>query len=188
MENGINTIYNMDLSDEEAWERIRELFVLGCYTGLRYSDLSSIKQTNIEGDFIHLRQCKTMNYVVIPLNDTAKNIIRKYDGGIPETIHMSDFNKIIKSIAEEAGINEEIIVTQRRGTERIDTTYMKIDLIASHTCRISFSTNEYPKETPTLFVMKIRGHRTERNFLKYIKVDEQVAALKMLKFWKPREG
>ena len=187
-ENEINAIHNLDLSKEKDRERIRDLFVLGCYTGLRYSDLSSIKPANIKGDFIHLRQGKTMNHVVIPLNDTANKIIRKYDGCIPEGIHMNDFNILIKGIAAEAGINEEIIITQKRGAERVDTTYKKFDLIASHTCRRSFCTNEYLKGTPTLFIMKISGHRTERNFLKYIKVDEQVAAQKMLEFWKTREG
>ena len=187
-ENEINTINNLDLSKEKDRERIRDLFVLGCYTGLRYSDLSSIKPANIKGDFIHLRQGKTMNHVVIPLNNTAKKIIRKYSGGIPEGIHLNDFNKLIKGIAAEAGIDEDIIVTQKRGSERIDTTYKKFDLIASHTCRRSFCTNEYLKGTPTLFIMKISGHRTERNFLKYIKVDEKLAAQKMLEFWQAREG
>ena len=186
-ENEINVIYNLDLSDEKERERIRDLFVLGCYTGLRYSDLSCIKPANIKGDFIHLRQGKTMNHVVIPLNDTTKKIIQNYDGGFPEGIHMNDFNKLIKGIAEDAGINEEVIITQKRGAERVETTYKKFELIASHTCRRSFCTNEYLKGTPTLFIMKISGHRTERNFLKYIKVDEQVAAQKMLEFWKARE-
>ena len=186
-DNEINTIYNLDLSNEKERERIRDLFVLGCYTGLRYSDLSRIKPANLKGDFIHLRQGKTMNPVVIPLNITAKKIIRKYDGGIPEGIHMNDFNKLIKGIAEEAGIKEEIIITQQRGAERVDTIYKKFELIASHTCRRSFCTNEYLKGTPTLFIMKISGHRTERNFLKYIKVDEQLAAQKMLEFWNSRE-
>ena len=186
-EDEINIIYSQDLSDDEERERIRDLFVLGCYTGLRYSDLSNIKPANIKGDFIHLRQGKTMNHVVIPLNDKVKEIIQKYNGGIPEGIHMNDFNKLIKGIAEKARINEEIIITQKRGAERVDTTYKKFELIASHTCRRSFCTNEYLKGTPTLFIMKISGHRTERNFLKYIKVDEQVAAQKMLEFWKTRE-
>ena len=186
-ENEINTIYNLDLSNEKDRERIRDLFVLGCFTGLRYSDLNRIKPANIKGDFIHLRQGKTMNQVVIPLHDTANKIIQKYYGGIPEGIHMNDFNKLIKGIAEEAGINEEIIITKKKGTERVDTTYKKFELKASHTGRRSFCTNEYLKGTPALFIMKISGHRTERNFLKYIKVDEQVAAQKMLEFWKTRE-
>ncbi len=187
-EDEINAIYNLYLSDEKERKRIRDLFVLGCYSGLRYSDLSSIKPANIKGNFIHLRQGKTMNHVVIPLNNTVKRIIRKYDGGIPEDIHMNDFNKLIKGIVEDAGIDEEIIITQKRGSERVETTYKKFELIASHTCRRSFCTNEYLKGTPTLFIMKISGHRTERNFLKYIKIDEKVAAQKMLEFWKTREG
>ena len=83
---------------------------------------------------------------------------------------------------------DEIIITQKRGSERVETTYKKFELIASHTCRRSFCTNEYLKGTPALFIMKISGHRTERNFLKYIKVDEQVAAQKMLEFWKSQQG
>ena len=124
-----------------------------------------------------------MNPVVIPLNDTAKMIIRKYDMGIPEGIHMNEFNKLIKGIAREAGIDEEIIITQKKGSEKVEKTYKKFELVASHTCRRSFCTNEYLKGTPALFIMKISGHRTERNFLKYIKVDEKIAAQKILEFW-----
>ena len=60
---------------------------------------------------------------------------------------------------------DDIKITQKRGSERIDKTYKKFELVASHTCRRSFCTNEYLKGTPTLFIMKISGHRTERNFL-----------------------
>jgi len=101
---------------------------------------------------------------------------------------MNTFNKLIKIIAEKAGIEDEIIVTQKRGGERIDKTFKKYELIASNTCRRSFCTNEYLKSTPTIFIMKISGHKTERNFLKYIKVDEQVAAERMLEFWKTRDS
>ena len=187
-EKEIKAIFKLDLSDDTERERIRDLFVLGCFTGLRYSDLSSIKPANIKGDFIHLRQGKTMNHVIIPLNKLAKKIINKYNGGIPEGIHMNDFNKFIKGIAKDAGINEEIIITQKKGPDKVESTYNKFELIASHTCRRSFCTNEYLKGTPTLFIMKISGHRTERNFLKYIKVDEQVAAQKMLEFWRMQGG
>ncbi len=82
----------------------------------------------------------------------------------------------------------DIVLHQNRGAERVDTTYRKFELIASHTCRRSFCTDELLKGTPTLFIMKISGHRTKRNFLKYIKVDEQVAAQKMLEYWNSREG
>lgn len=187
-EEEIDAIHKLNLSDEKDFERVKDLFVLGCYTGLRYSDLTNIKPANIKGEFIHIRQGKTMNNVIIPLNKKAKQIIKRYNGGIPEGIHMNLFNKLIKVIAKKAGISDEIIVTQKRGGERIDKTFKKYELIASHTCRRSFCTNEYLKGTPTIFIMKISGHKTERNFLKYIKVDEQVAAEKMLEFWKTRDS
>ena len=187
-EEEIDAIYKLNFSDREDFERVRDLFVLGCYTGLRYSDLTNIKPANIKGEFIHIRQGKTMNNVIIPLNKKAKQIVIKYNGDIPEGIHMNLFNKLIKVIAKKAGISDEIIVTQKKGGERIDKTLKKHDLIASHTCRRSFCTNEYLKGTPTIFIMKISGHKTERNFLKYIKVDEQIAAEKMLEFWKTRDS
>ena len=187
-EEEIDAIYKLNFSDRKDFEKVRDLFVLGCYTGLRYSDLTNIKPANIKGEFIHIRQGKTMNNVIIPLNKKAKQIVIKYNGGIPEGIHMNLFNKLIKVIAKKAGISDEIIVTQKRGGERIDKTLKKHDLIASHTCRRSFCTNEYLKGTPTIFIMKISGHKTERNFLKYIKVDEQIAAEKMLEFWKTRDS
>ena len=67
-EEEINRIYKLNISSENELERIRNIFVPGCYTGLRYSDLSSIKPANIKGEFIYLRQGKTMNNVIIPLN------------------------------------------------------------------------------------------------------------------------
>ncbi len=183
-EEEIDKIYDHDLKDNPKMEKVRDLFVLGCYTGLRFSDLNKIKPGNIRKEFLYIRQGKTMTNVVIPLNKTALTIIKKYDGGIPQGIHMNDFNKHIKIIADKVGINDEIIQTRRRGAELIETVVKKYQLIASHTCRRSFCTNEYLKGTPPLFIMKISGHRSERNFLKYIKVDEQVAAEKMLEFWK----
>ena len=187
-EQEIYSIYKLDLSGEQKLDEVRDLFVLGCFTGLRYSDLTNINPANIKGDFIHITQGKTMTNVIIPLNQTAKQIIKKYNGGIPEGIHMNSFNKLIKDIAVKVGIDDEIILAQKKGGERFDKTFKKYELIASHTCRRSFCTNEYLKGTPTIFIMKISGHRTERNLLKYIKVDEQVAAEKMLELWNSREG
>jgi len=187
-EDEIKKIYELDLSEDPEMDRIRDLFVLGCFTGLRYSDLSNIKPGNVKKEFLYIRQGKTMNNVVIPLNKVALSIINKYGGGIPEGIHMNEFNKHIKTIAKKAGIDEDIIQTKKKGAERVETIEKKYQLIASHTCRRSFCTNEYLKGTPPLFIMKISGHRSERNFLKYIKVDEQVAAEKMLEFWRSQEN
>ena len=69
------------------------------------------------------------------------------------------------------------------GSEKIDTVYWKYELITSHTCRRSFCTNQYLAEVPTVFLMKISGHRTERAFLRYTRIDEEMAAKKMMEVW-----
>lgn len=141
-EKEIGRIYTLDLSQEKEFEKIRDLFVLGCYTGLRFSDLNNINPANIKGDFIQLKQSKTMNSLVIPLNEVAQEIIQRYDGEIPKGIQLHLFNEKIKLIGKIAGINEDIIFVKKRGAEKIEGVYTKYELIASHTCRRSFCTNE----------------------------------------------
>ena len=46
------------------------------------------------------------------------------------------------------------------------------DLVSSHTARRSFATNYYLQEFPTIDLMKITGHKTERAFLTYIRVSK----------------
>lgn len=40
-------------------DRVRDLFLIGAYTGLRFSDFSRLEASNIEGNFIRLKQQKT---------------------------------------------------------------------------------------------------------------------------------
>ena len=55
--------------------------------------------------------------------------------------------------------------------------------MSSHTCRRSFCTNQYLKGVPTVLLMKISGHSTEKAFLRYIKIDEEMAAKKIMEYW-----
>ena len=128
-----------------------------------------------------------MNSLVIPLYAIAQEIIQKYEGGIPRGMQLHQFNKKIKEIGRIAGIDDEILLVYKRGTEKQEKTFKKYELMASHTCRRSFCTNEYLKGTPSIFIMKISGHKTEKAFLKYIKIDEQLAAKKILELWKTQK-
>jgi integrase len=60
----------------------------------------------------------------------------------------------------------------------------KYDLITSHTGRRSFCTNMYKRGLPTLMIMSISGHKTEKSFLKYIKVRQEEHAAMMAAKWK----
>jgi integrase len=182
-EDEINKIYNTDLTDYPELEEKRDLLVLGCQVGLRSNDLFRLKPEMVHDDMIRIKMHKSDKVVVIPLQPIAQEILKKYNGDIPNKFRKDAFNAEIKKIGKLAGIDTEIIVTKRKGVEKTDSIYKKYELMSSHTCRRSFCTNQYLKGVPTLFLMKISGHSTEKAFMRYIKIDEEMAAKKMMEYW-----
>lgn len=47
-----------------------------------------------------------------------------------------------------------------------------------------FCTNQFLKGIPPILILKISGHKTEKAFMRYLKIDEKVAAEKMMDLWK----
>ena len=182
-EDEINQIYNTDFSDYPELEESKDLLVLGCQLGLRSSDLFRLKPDMIRNGMIRITMQKTGKAVVIPLNNLAKEIIKKYNNNFPNKMYSYGFNADLKKIGRIAKIDDIVVVTKKRGVEKQDTSYKKYELMSSHICRRSFCTNQYLKGVPTVFLMKISGHSTEKAFLRYIKIDEEMAARKMMEFW-----
>jgi len=79
-----------------------------------------------------------------------------------------------------AEINEAVIINTTKGTTKQTETYTKADLITSHTARRSFATNAYLNDIPSISIMKITGHSTEKAFLTYIKISQEDNANKLL--------
>jgi len=179
----ITTIYNTDLSDNLELEESRDLLVLGCQIGLRSNDIFRLKPEMLHNDMIRIKMHKSNKVVVIPLQSLAKEIIQKHKGDFPNKKNKSTFNADIKKIGKLAQIDDNIVITKKRGVEKTDKIYKKYELMSSHTCRRSFCTNQYLKGVPTLLLMKISGHKTEKAFLRYIKIDEEMAAKKMVEYW-----
>lgn len=79
-------------------------------------------------------------------------------------------NEYIKEVGELAEIKEKETLFKTRGTLRIESTPSKYELICTHTARRSFATNLYLQGVPSYTIMQITGHKTEKAFLRYIKV------------------
>jgi len=182
----IDTIANLDLSDNEDWDQVRDYLLIGCLTGLRFSDFSTIEKHHINGEYLNKRINKTHQSQTIPLKKKVKEIFKKYNNNLPK-IDSNKFNKLVKKVGEKAEINEEVELVYKKGAEKIRTVHKKYELISSHTCRRSFCTNEFLAGTPIIYIMKISGHKTEKSFMRYLKIDEDVAAEKMMEMWKERE-
>ena len=130
-----------------------------------------------------LRQNKTGKKVVIPLHSTVKEILNKYNGKLPKPMTNQKFNVYLKQAAKKAEINEPCKKTVLEEGLRVEKTVKKHEIISSHTARRSFCTNAYKDDIPSLAIMAISGHKTERAFLKYIKTDAKEHAEIFYKKW-----
>lgn len=178
----ISRLFNLDLFSNSRLEKVRDLFIIGCYTGLRFSDLVQLRNENIsrEGNLVRIRTQKTGEVIIVPLKSYVREILKKYNGVPPQVISNQKMNDYLKELGKLAEIDESIIVTSTKGGVRQSETFKKWELITTHTARRSFATNAYLQNVPTISIMKITGHRTEKSFLKYIKISQEDNANKLI--------
>jgi site-specific recombinase XerD len=164
-------------------DAVRDAFCLSCFTGLRFSDLSELKKANLKKDFLELKTKKTKDFLRIPLNKYAKEILTKHENTPPPTISNQKMNDYIKEIGELAGINEPIILTKYQGTVKIERSEPKFNFLSTHTARRTFVTLSLEKGMRPEIVMAITGHKDYATFKKYIKLTENVKLTEMLNAW-----
>ena len=139
-------------------------------------DNERLRPEDIHDGIITQKQMKTNEVVSIPCHPKVAEIIEKYHGA-PD-IPAQSLNSCIKEICREAGICERIGIRRHGAAET--TYYEKWELVSSHTARRSAATNMYKAGIPTIAIMKITGHKSERVFMDYIKVSGEENA-RMLK-------
>jgi integrase len=185
----LNEMYKLDLSGNIRLDKVRDMFLIACHTGLRYSDFSRLTADHFTDDgMIEIEQKKTGKRVLIPVHSVVSRIRQKYKNELPTPISNQKFNDYLKEVAkmvELLNVETKIPVNEPLKVSRF---YQKWEKIAAHTARRSFATNEFLAGTSTLTIMAITGHTTEKSFLKYIKVTPKEHAVKMQSAWAERAG
>ena len=187
-ETELETIRLFDFSSNPRLEKVRDLFLMGAWTGLRFSDFTRIHQDNIRDNRIFMEQKKTTKPVIIPCHPVFTELWNKYDGKLPKFISNQKFNEYIKQVCDKAGITEVFHKGITKGGHRITTKYKKWELVSSHTARRSFATNQYLSGFPAISIMQITGHKTEKAFLRYIKVTPEDHAKLLEMHWKKQNN
>ncbi len=188
-ENEIKQILMMQLKKDPSLEKIRDAFIIACYTGLRISDLKLLKPRNIltvkGGKIISLVPVKTGQRVEIPLKPIVEKLLIKQKF-LLLTSTEKNMNERLKEIGRLAGINEQFTKRIYKMGKPIENIYEKWELIGTHTGRRSFVTNALLANIPPYAVMKMTGHKTLKSFETYIKFTERDNAIKLLgnKFFK----
>ncbi len=161
----------------------RDLFLIGAHTGLRVSDFNNLKKENIKSIdgryYIEIESKKTKTRLLIPCNSTTLKIIKKYDYAPPPQKKEQNINRDLKIIGEKAEIIDEIVISKTIAGKIKKEPFFKYQLISTHTARRSFCTNAYTAGMPTLDIMTISGHQTEKVFYNYIKATSLEKAKKI---------
>jgi integrase len=181
----------LDLTSEPRLENVRDLFVFGCYTGLRFSDFTAVKLQDIdlEEKLIEIQTQKTKELVAIPIYPITEQIIAKYkdktQNSLPTPISNQKFNIYIKEVAQRLNtLNTQISEELWLNGKKVVRTVSKWEKVSSHTARRSFATNMFILGYRAQMIMKITGHRTESSFMAYLKMSPRESAKSMLKEWK----
>lgn len=183
-------ILDFDFSNEEQkdYKLARDIFCFCCFTGLRYSDITSLRLEHIKDNHIYKKMQKTSKYVKIPLSQYAQDILKRNEDK-NDGIHCFKIfanpviNRYLKEIGEMVGINSMVTLSTGRGGETIENTQAKHNFITCHTARRTFITLSLQKGMRPEVVMKIVGHSDIRTMMKYVKLVDDVLSDEMLKAW-----
>lgn len=161
------------LSRGHSLRREIDRLVLGCWLGLRWSDLSRLRPGNFfeRGEnrwSVTITQQKTDEPIIIPLHAQGREIMVRLGFSPPKAITSQRVNDYLKEVCLLAGITDPV---QHDGQ-----TVPKWQAITTHTMRRSFATNLVLAGVPHYIVMRLTGHKSLSAFERYIRITRQQAA------------
>jgi len=175
-------------ASKQYLERVRDVFLFTCFTGLRYSDVYNLKTSDIKDDHIEITTVKTADSLIIELNNHSKSILEKYkdvhfeNNNVLPVITNQKMNDYLKELAELAEINEPVGETYYKGNQRIDEVTPKYALLGTHAGRRTFICNALSLGILPQVVMKWTGHSDYKSMKPYIDIADEIKASAMEKF------
>jgi integrase len=169
-------------------ERVRDVFLFCCFTGLRHSDVYNLKRSDVKDNHIEITTIKTADNLIIELNIHSKTILDKYkavafenDKALP-VISNQKMNDYLKELGELSEINEPVRETYYKGNQRIDEVMPKYALLGTHAGRRTFICNALSLGIPPQVVMKWTGHNDYKAMKPYIDIADDIKVSAMDKF------
>ena len=148
----------------------RDLFLIGVYSGQRYSDYSVFEKADVRDGMIVKRAEKTETHSYIPLHPKLERLLDKYNWEL-KTVSSQKFNKAIQEICRLAGFDEEVKKTRYFGQKKKIERFHRWEIVTSHTARRTFITLSSEKGMPDHIIMSITGIRDPKTLKKYKKVN-----------------
>jgi site-specific recombinase XerD len=176
----VKTLEDAELTGAE--EKARDLFLIGVYSGQRFSDYSVFDRADVQGKFIIKRAEKTEKHSYIPLHNKLKDLLDKYDWRLPK-ISSQKFNVRIQAVCKKLGFDEQIKKTTYRGKKKIVEVLPKWRMVASHTARRTYTTLACEAGIADHFVMAVTGIKDPKTLQKYKKLNKEMLFKSSASFW-----
>ena len=176
----VKTLEQAELTGAE--EKARDLFLIGVYSGQRFSDYSVFDRADVQGKFIIKRAEKTEKHSYIPLHNKLKDLLDKYDWRLPK-ISSQKFNVRIQAVCKKLGFDEQIKKTTYKGKKKIVEVLPKWRMVASHTARRTYTTLACEAGIADHFVMAVTGIKDPKTLQKYKKLNKEMLFKSSASFW-----
>lgn len=179
-----------DYSNNPAMDRVRDVYVFCCFTGLRYSDVYNLNWSNISDDYtITFTTQKTKDELYIPItSQKPRDLIDKYrhchfrGNKVLPVISNQKMNDALKIMAKDCGITSPVEIIHYKKGERITERIPKYELITTHTARKTFVCTAIRLEINPAVIMEITGHKSYATMRPYIDAEDKVKKNAMKKF------
>lgn len=157
-------------------DNARGLFLLSCYTGLRYSDLVSIRKEHVRDNTLRLTMHKTRDMVTVPLRPEAVMLVERMLSGEMRPVANQVLNRYLKEIGEKAALLAPVEAVRYRAGRRESDTLPKWQRLTCHTGRRTFATLALEQGLRPELVMKITGHKNWASFKRYVNITADVVS------------
>ena len=177
-QNELREIENLDLTKNPRLDKIRDRFLIGCYTGLRFSDFIRLNKSHIVDDrYIEIKQEKTKDFNIQPFWDEVRKIFEKYDYNLPKSVSESNFNLYLKEVCELCeSLKKEQEITEYEMGKAKSVYKPRFELVTSHTARRTFVTLKAEQGIALEDIAIGTGHKNTKTLQTYMKLDAKQKA------------
>ncbi|GAA3969487.1 site-specific integrase [Hymenobacter antarcticus] len=168
----VQRLADLDLNSHPALDNARALFLIGVYTGLRFSDVAALKPEHIQPDRLRLTTQKTRTTLTVPVRPEAQPLLARVIAGTLRPIANQKLNGHLKELAQLAGIEAPTERVRYAGGQRRAHTAPKYEFVTTHTARRTFVTLALEAGVRPEVVMRITGYKSLAAFRRYVNVSE----------------
>lgn len=159
--------------------KVRDIFLLQCFTGLRYSDVRRLRREDVGEDALRIVTEKTADALVIELNAQSRAILARFDFVVPSN---QVYNRELKVLGKAAGLTRVYTLTHYDGARRIVERRTLSDLLTTHVARRTFVVLALTLGIPSEVVRSWTGHKSEASMRPYYKIVDSAKAAAMARF------